>query len=594
MVQIFSDISQTGPKIKFNTGNVVNGQEEYNPTLPAVDGQLDNDWTLTVWRAQYPNYLNPTAPILNDTKLSDPVLGTPKYTWGDDVSANGQEKSSYVTRFSVYGSSGNYTYELSAANGDYHDVYLQTYSAETQGKIYTLDHPLTFTANERVLVSNASGGFGAGYQTGNNFSFDFNIPQSPYYNASLPGFSMVVQVPIYWTKYPNGNGRAEYGLASTDVGYYTPFSIYYDYSQYKLVDDTSAPTLRLSDRSDQLHQVSINVNAAFYRAVQALAANNQKYASAYLDPHNWTVVQYYAGTEASGNGSGAIALDVNNPNYQIDNSSTYNYSVSVPIQTIDNGHYINTVLDSDFNTLANSTNTISLIGANQTFSSLGNDTVSTSQQASGTSSIFNNSGNLTVSGNGNTNIYAGHNSSDQLSVTAGNGTQTLFAAQNILTAYGNHDVDGTQVIIAGTNNNTSIVYGGKTHQSIYTGTSNFTIVSGNNSTDNTGNQAINVQGGASSYWGGVENATFTLSGGSLYASLGSGSAAITADMTKGFSATFVNYSTSNDHLILNGNVSSVTHNNGNTDIYSSNGSHITLQHVTAFVHDYGNNVAAVF
>lgn len=584
MVQIFTDISKTGPKFKFNTGNVVNGLEEYNPILPAVDGELDNDWTLTVWRTPTPYYLNPSKPVINDTKYSDPILGVPRYTWGGQNLGNSNQ-----TRLSVYGSPKNYTYELSVADGDLHDVDLQTFNAKDQGKIYTLDHPLTFSADERVTATNLQGGFGVGYQVGNNFNFNFNIPQSPYYKPSLPTFNMVVQVPIYWTIYPDGNGLSENGTSPKDGGYYTPFSLYYDYSVKQLINDTSTPTLRLSDRSDQLHHISINLNAALNRAVQALASTDPTHAVNYLDPRNWTVGQYYAGTEASPYAGAVLSLDVAHPDYEMDTTKTYDYSKTTPIQTIDNGQYINTVKDVSFYTLPNSANTISLIGTDQTFSSNGNDTIDTSQQKQGLSQIFNSNDNLTVSGEGDANIYAGENPASQLNVFGGKGTQTIFAAQNALNIYANHHETGQQAIIAGSNNNTSFIYGGMTHQTIFTGDSNFSIISTTNPEESNGTQNINVEGGTSSFWGGVEDTTFNITGGKLYADLGSGSANILADMTKNFSAIFKDYTSSKDHLTLTGDPNAISHTNNNTDIYSSSGGHITLEGITANIVDNGNH-----
>ena len=142
-----------------------------------------------------------------------------------------------------------------------------------------------------------------------------------------------------------------------------------------------------------------------------------------------------------------------------------------------------------------------------------------------------------------------------LTVQAGSGSQTVFGGAGSLEVLGSHAVGGLQTIVNGVApNQATTVFGGRTAQTIWTGQAHDTIVSSIEAGDASGSIAAFIQGGASSYWGGVEQATLDNFGGTLDAFLnGDGRVSILAAMTGGIAATTLHgFDSARDTLLLGG------------------------------------------
>ena len=142
-----------------------------------------------------------------------------------------------------------------------------------------------------------------------------------------------------------------------------------------------------------------------------------------------------------------------------------------------------------------------------------------------------------------------------LTVQAGSGSQTVFGGAGSLEVLGSHAVGGLQTIVNGTApNQATTVFGGRTTQTIWTGQAHDTIVSSIEAGDASGSIAAFIQGGVSSYWGGVEQAALDNLGGTLDAFLnGDGRVGILAAMTGGATATTLHgFDSARDTLLLGG------------------------------------------
>ncbi len=142
-----------------------------------------------------------------------------------------------------------------------------------------------------------------------------------------------------------------------------------------------------------------------------------------------------------------------------------------------------------------------------------------------------------------------------LTVQAGSGSQTVFGGAGSLEVLGSHAVGGLQTIVNGVApNQATTVFGGRTAQTIWTGQAHDTIVSSIEAGDASGSIAAFIQGGASSYWGGVERAALDNFGGTLDAFLnGDGRVSILAAMTGGITATTLHgFDSARDTLLLGG------------------------------------------
>ncbi|QNT78448.1 hypothetical protein [Entomobacter blattae] len=321
MEQIFTDISKTGPKIQFNTGNIVNGSEEFNKVLPDVDGTLDTDWNLTMWGTPPSGIFDPAVPTINDIDYRSPMLGIPRYTWATNV--YDQNNYPVTSRFSVYGQKGDYTYEISNTGGHLHDIQLQTFDASWKNKIYTFDKPIIFNVSERLTAKGTN--FGISYQVSNSITANFNSPKSPYYNSQLPSFGIFIQIPlfdsrgeqsIYTTVYPNHNG-----------GIYNPSSLSYRSikGSSKLLQDSdiSVPPLYLSEETEQLHNIQINFNAALWRAIQQIVRGiDTNTTQNYLNLKNWSLGMYYGEIEASTSGTANLSEDISHPTFYMTHLKT--------------------------------------------------------------------------------------------------------------------------------------------------------------------------------------------------------------------------------------------------------------------------------
>ncbi len=142
-----------------------------------------------------------------------------------------------------------------------------------------------------------------------------------------------------------------------------------------------------------------------------------------------------------------------------------------------------------------------------------------------------------------------------LTVQAGSGSQTVFGGAGSLEVLGSHTVGGLQTIVNGVApNQATTVFGGRTVQTIWTGQAHDTIVSSTEAGDASGSVAAFIQGGSSSYWGGVEQATLDNLGGTLDAFLnGDGRVSVLAAMTGGATATTLHgFNSERDTLLLGG------------------------------------------
>ncbi|QNT77570.1 autotransporter outer membrane beta-barrel domain-containing protein [Entomobacter blattae] len=379
MEQIFTDISKTGPKIQFNTGNIVNGSEEFNKVLPDVDGTLDTDWNLTAWHVPAASIFNPATPTINDINYTSPVLGIPRYTWATNVPQSNMNP--IISRLSVYGQKGDYTYQLSAGGGYLHDIFLQTFDADRiKGKIYTFDHPIELNMQERI--TSQGNNFGGGYVVFNSFSLHFNFAKNPNYNPNLTSFGFFLQIPTFDSR-GEDFGYTEITSLPFEGKLFNNSSITIDKTN-KIYSDASVVNLQLSNSDEQLHNIKINLNAALLQAVQQFIKVDPSHKEDYSNLKNWSLGNYYGGIETNFNGESVLSVDIKNPTFLYDSQSLFDTTHPSKIEDIDDGKY--TYIDNydELNTIKNSTNTIKveslvtlLSGAThlQTINSYGNDTV---------------------------------------------------------------------------------------------------------------------------------------------------------------------------------------------------------------------------
>ena len=368
-IQIFADPSVAGPDLLFSTGEVSDGAEQFASTLPAIAGVADPGWNVTQWNTPSDQIFDPAAPILGDLADSDAVLGAAVASWHTGTTGSG---SGLV----VYGQPGNYTYALSATGGDTRDTFLQT-TGYAPGTV-TFDHPLVFTADERLTAASAGDGTAIAF---NSFTVFFNASGNPGYDAALPTDEVFLQVPLtdfrgepgpYETISKGNYYQTIYNLSSQST---TPSDA--------VVSDASVTALAFAPDDGALHTVSIDLNQALLRLVDQMAIQDPANASAYLDLSRWSIGSIYAGVETSAAPDGdtapggALTLDIAHPTLTEDTTQTVSSTMALStVQSIDGGQYANAESADTVTTLAGTSNTLLLTGTgSKTVTSQGADSV---------------------------------------------------------------------------------------------------------------------------------------------------------------------------------------------------------------------------
>ncbi len=163
-------------------------------------------------------------------------------------------------------------------------------------------------------------------------------------------------------------------------------------------------------------------------------------------------------------------------------------------------------------------------------------------------------GSLWTGDDGQVSAAAGDSPDGLLQVNAGSGAQTVFGGAGTVTAIGSHATAGSQTIVNGLGlGQATTVFGGLTAQTIWTGQADDTIVSSGQAGDAAGRIQAFIQGGASAYWGGTEQATLDNQDGALDAVLrGEGAVSVLADMAGVGRTTLYGYGSLRDTLTLGG------------------------------------------
>ncbi len=362
---IFADPSIAGPDVLFSTGTTVNGVQTWAPDLPDIAGAPDAGWNVTQWNTPADQIFDPDT--LTEG-AADALLGPALAAWNTGTASDGSS-------LAVFGSPGDYTFRVGGSGGSTRDTFLQTtgYAAATT----TFDHPLVFTADERVASAAAGGGTAIAF---NAFTVFFNAQGNPSYDPSLPSTEIFLQVPLV-------DFRGEPGAYTTVTAGDTYQQVFNLSSQYvtgngTVGSDASVDYLPFAPDTGALHAVRIDLNQALLRLVETLAGQDPSMASAWLDLSRWSLGSYYGGVETSAGSGGpeSLALDIAHPTVTTDDSLTVSSATPLStVQSIDNNGYADVEADDTVSTLPGTTNSITLApgdGLAKTVTSNGNDTVS--------------------------------------------------------------------------------------------------------------------------------------------------------------------------------------------------------------------------
>ncbi|WP_419730370.1 beta strand repeat-containing protein [Lichenicola sp.] len=369
---IFADPSIGGPDMLFSTGTVMDGQEQYQPAPGLIAGLSDAGWNITQWNTPASQVFAAALPILHDAADTDALLGRAIASWHTGSATNG---SGLV----IYGTPGTYTYALSASGGSNRDTFLQT-TGYASGST-TFDHPLIFTADERIASASATGGTAIAF---NSFTVFFNVSGNPSYNAALPTLEIFLQVPL--TDFRGEPGPYQTISAGNDnQQIYNLSSETYSASAGGLVSDASVNALAFAADTGPLHTVRIDLNQALLRMVDAMSAQDRTtdplLAASVLGMQRWSVGSYYAGVETASGPSGGASLSVDIAHATLTDNTALSVSSAMPlstVQSIDGNQAANLEGDSLVTTRAGTSNSITLTNTpgSKIVTSYGTDTVS--------------------------------------------------------------------------------------------------------------------------------------------------------------------------------------------------------------------------
>lgn len=391
IIKIFENPSTNGPNFRFNNGQVIDGIEQYQDSIPNLSGTFNDDWDVTQWCSG--SYFDPISPVLEDVEFKDNILGTPVATWQQGSINDSAGNSS----LSIYDSSESsdasedgkilpgYTYGIQVQGGKLNDVNLQTY--KNLSTDVTFNHQINFTANERI--ANVSGSTGL-VSFGNNFTVNFNTVKKI---SGVPQLGIFLQSVVYDSRgvetveagYSSLNGSNSGGKIYSP-GDLTAISLYLGSMEYNYNGELDA----FSGDTSSFHNVSINLNAALDKIITILSSQDPQNASYYQDLSNWNLTGSYVGGEAGNLGTAqpsnsSATMDINNISITQDLSSNIKYSnTSQKIQSIsdlpieDNQISTTTPSDGETNLILNSGSAHSSIYTlknPQDITSNGNDTL---------------------------------------------------------------------------------------------------------------------------------------------------------------------------------------------------------------------------
>ncbi len=432
---IFADPSVAGPDVLFSTGTTVNGVQTWAADLPDIAGTPDAGWNVTQWNTPADQVFDPDAPTDGE---ADALLGPVLAAWNTGTASDGSS-------LAVYGTAGDYTFRVGASGGSTRDTFLET--TGFAGAAPTFDHPLIFTADERVASAVAGGGTAIAF---NAFTVFFNAP-GPSYDPSLPSTEIFLQVPLV-------DFRGEPGAYATVTAGDTYQQVFNLSSQYvtgsgTVGSDASVNYLPFATDSSGLHAGRIDLNQALLRLAGTLARQDPSMASAWLDLSRWSLGSYYGGVETSAGSGGpeSLALDIAHPTVTTDDSVTMSPDTPLStVQSIDNNSYADVETDDTVTTLPGTTNSITLAPGDsmaKTVTSNGTDTVSVG--ADETVSLHALGTGLTVMGGSGANV-----------AIDGNAPVTASGVFGILTL----DSDADQDLIDGSTTGGRLSLGGNNNQ----------------------------------------------------------------------------------------------------------------------------------
>ncbi len=365
---IFVDPSVAGPDLLFSTGQVADGAEQF-AGVPAIEGSPDLGWNVTQWNTPAGQIFDPATPVLADPADTDAVLGAAIASWHTGTANSG---SGLV----IYGQPGNYTYALTASGGATRDTFLQT-TGYAPGTV-TFDHPITFTADERLTAASAGTGTAIAF---NSFTVFFNEAGSPGYDAAMPTDEIFLQVPLtdfrgepapYETISKGNYYQTIYNLSSQSIT-----------ASDAVTSDASVNTLAFAPDNGALHTVTIDLSQALLRLVDQMALQDPANAAVYLDFSRWSVGSVYAGVETNSGPDGdaapggALTLDIAHPVLSEDDGGTASSAMALStVQSIDGTAYADDDGTATITTLPGTTNDIQLTGTGaKTVTSQGDDGV---------------------------------------------------------------------------------------------------------------------------------------------------------------------------------------------------------------------------
>ena len=193
VTQFIADPSQAGPKMRFNTGAVVNNAPVYNAVLPNIAGAT-SPWSVVQWSKG--EYLDPSQMSKNDPATTDPLYGPALYSWS---TPDGESE------LSVYGTGNGapYVYDLSSTGGSLNgggaNLFLQADVPNGALGSVGLNHPVNVSLDAKLSEASATYATPSSETDGSvrgqafiGLIVQFNMPSSSSYTPSLLTYNAFV------------------------------------------------------------------------------------------------------------------------------------------------------------------------------------------------------------------------------------------------------------------------------------------------------------------------------------------------------------------------------------------------------------------
>ncbi|MHB1768320.1 MAG: PEP-CTERM sorting domain-containing protein [Phycisphaerae bacterium] len=301
-VSVFPNPGLTNPRMQFNTGAVVNNQEQLSPYLPNIPGPLSG-WVVTMWNRS--EVLNANEMVTNDPSVSDPTFGSAAYSF----TTPNQNAQLAIYRDTV---NNQWVYNLFERNGTLTpgggaNLFL---SANAVGGPFTMNHPIGYNAYAKISEASAT----------------YNNPQAMTNGAVLAqvfsgfilqdsnqGLTVFMQIMLADSRGgTGGNGGITY-LSQSGNTY---------------VVDIAPPggnPLAFQTDNGPLHYLSYQLNPFFSEFLAA-----ESFGSAASNPANWSLNSMYVGLETENSISGGAPQGSVSVGLQIAGLTVYSEPVPEP------------------------------------------------------------------------------------------------------------------------------------------------------------------------------------------------------------------------------------------------------------------------